>query len=195
IGPNAEGFANTAAWLCATFSPAVEAGARPLLPPGPHRGEVAVVAQSGGMGFAFFDRGRPKNLAFRYIVTTGNEACLDVFDFVDFMLDEGKTDVFLLLVEDIKSPENFRRVAEKALRAGKPLIVGKIGQSDAGMRAAASHTGALAGSAATYRAMFAHYGVIEGRDLDDMVDIAGAFVACGRLLPAGKRVGLRTSSG
>ena len=154
-----------------------------------------MVAQSGGMGFAFFDRGRPKNLAFRYIVTTGNEACVDVCDFLDAMLDEGKTDVFLLLVEDIKSPDKFRRVAAKALRAGKPLIVGKIGQSEAGSRAAASHTGALAGSAAAYRAIFERYGVIEGRDLDDMVDLAMAFTTCARLLPAGKRVGICTSSG
>ncbi|HLH92285.1 MAG TPA: acetate--CoA ligase family protein [Xanthobacteraceae bacterium] len=195
VGPNAEGFANLAANLCATFSPAVEASARPLLPPGARRAEVAVVAQSGGMGFAFFDRGRPKNLAFRYIVTTGNEACVDVCDFLDAMLDEGKTDVFLLLVEDIKSPDEFRRVAAKALRAGKPLIVGKIGQSEAGSRAAASHTGALAGSAAAYRAVFERYGVIEGRDLDDMVDLAMAFTTCVKLLPAGKRVGICTSSG
>jgi acyl-CoA synthetase (NDP forming) len=195
IGPNAEGFANLAASLCATFSPAVEAGPRPLLPPGEPRGEVAVVAQSGGMGFAFFDRGRPKNLGFRYIVTTGNEACVDVCDFVDALLDEGKTDVFLLLVEDIKSADKFRHVADKALRAGKPLIVGKIGQSEPGRRAAASHTGALAGSAAAYRAIFERYGVIEGRDLDDMVDLAMAFTACARRLPAGKRVGICTSSG
>jgi len=195
VGPNAEGFANLAASLCATFSPAVEAGAQPLLPPGERRGEIAVVAQSGGMGFAFFDRGRPKNLSFRYIVTTGNEACVDVCDFVDAMLDEGKTDVFLLLIEDIKSPDKFRRVADKALRAGKPLIVGKIGQSEAGSRAAASHTGALAGSAAAYRAVFDRYGVIEGRDLDDMVDLAMAFTTCARRLPAGKRVGICTSSG
>jgi acyl-CoA synthetase (NDP forming) len=195
VGPNAEGFANLAASLCATFSPAVEAGPRPLRPPGEPRREVAVVAQSGGMGFAFFDRGRPKNLAFRYIVTTGNEACVDVCDFLDALLDEGKTDVFLLLVEDIKSAEKFRRVADKALRAGRPLIVGKIGQSEAGSRAAASHTGALAGSAAAYRAIFERYGVIEGRDLDDMVDLAMAFTACGDRLPAGKRVGICTSSG
>jgi len=195
IGPNAEGFANLAASLCATFSPAVEASARPLRPPGEGRGEVAVVAQSGGMGFAFFDRGRPKNLAFRCIVTTGNEACLDVCDVVDHLLDEGKTDVFLLLIEGIKSAEKFRRVADKALRAGKPLIVGKIGQSEAGSRAAASHTGALAGSAAAYRAVFERYGVIEGRDLDDMVDLAMTFAACARRLPAGKRVGICTSSG
>jgi len=195
IGPNAEGFANLAASLCATFSPAVEASARALLPPGEPRREIAVVAQSGGMGFAFFDRGRPKNLAFRYIVTTGNEACVDVCDFLDAMLDEGKTDVFLLLVEDIKAPDKFRRVADKALRAGKPLIVGKIGQSEPGSRAAASHTGALAGSAAAYRAIFDRYGVIEGRDLDDMVDLATAFTACAERLPAGKRVGICTSSG
>src|SRR3984957_13788966 len=195
VGPNAEGFANLAASLCATFTPAVEAGARPLLPGGARRGEVAVVAQSGGMGFAFFDRGRPKNLSFRYIVTTGNEACIDVCDFVDAMLDEGKTDVFLLLIEDIKSPDKFRRVADKALRAGKPLIVGKIGQSEAGSRAAASHTGALAGSAAAYRAVFDRYGVIEGRDLDDMVDLAMAFTTCAKLLPPGTRVGICPSSG
>jgi acyl-CoA synthetase (NDP forming) len=195
-GPNAEGFANTAAALCPTFSPAVEPDGRPLLPTdGRQRGQVAVVAQSGGMGFAFFDRGRMKDIAFRYVVTTGNEACLETFDFVDFMLDEGKTDAFLLLLEDVKTPETFRRVAEKALRAGKPLIVSKIGQSDAGSRAAASHTAALAGSYAAYRAMFERYGIVEGYDLDDMVDIAAGFLAFGARLPAGKRVGICTASG
>ena len=104
-----------------------------------------MISQSGGLGFALFDRARPRNLAFRHIVTTGNEAALEVFDFVDYMLDEGKTDVFLLL-EDVKSPEKFKRVATRALRAGKPIIVGKIGQSEAGSRAVASHTAALAGS-------------------------------------------------
>src|SRR6185369_14518151 len=116
-----------AAALCPTFSPAMDAGDVPLLPPAERtRGQVAVISQSGGMGFAFFDLGRPKNLSFRYIVTTGNEACLETFDFVDYMLDEGKTDVFLLLLEDMKTLETFHRVAEKALRAGKPLIVGKL---------------------------------------------------------------------
>ena len=65
------------------------------------------------MGFAFFDRGRPKDLAFRYIVTTGNEACLETFDFVEHMLDEGKTDAFLLLLEDIKTAETFRAWPQK----------------------------------------------------------------------------------
>ncbi len=195
-GPNAEGFANTAAALCPTFSPVMEAGATPLLPPdGRARGQVAVISQSGGMGFAFFDHGRPKDLSFRYIVTTGNEACLETFDFVDYMLDEGKTDVFLLLLEDVKNLETFKRVAAKALRAGKPLIVGKLGQSEAGSRAVRSHTAAQAGAHADYHALFERYGVIEGRDIIEMTDIAQGFLAYGSRLPAGRRVGICTSSG
>ncbi len=195
-GPNSEGFANIAAALCPTFSPVVEPDDRSLLPHGgDKRRQVAVVAQSGGMGFAFFDRGRAKNLAIRYVMTTGNEAALETFDYVDHMLDEGKTDAFLLLIEDVKSPDTFRRVAEKALRAGKPLIVSKIGQSDPGRRAAASHTAALAGSYAAYQAMFERYGVIEGRDLDEMIDIASGFLTFGSRLPIGKRVGICTASG
>ena len=111
------------------------------------------------------------------------------------MLDEGMTDVFLLLLEDVKSPERFKRVAEKALRAGKPIIVGKIGRSEAGSRAVASHTAALAGSNAAYRAIFDHYGVIEAQELDDMIDLAVGFLACGDSMPAGKRIGICTASG
>src|SRR3954451_2280669 len=112
-GPNGEGFANTAAALCPTFSPAMDAGDVPLLPPDRGRGQVAVISQSGGMGFAFFDHGRPKNLSFRYIVTTGNEACLEASDFAEYIIDEGKTDVILMLIEDIKNSATFERMATK----------------------------------------------------------------------------------
>jgi acyl-CoA synthetase (NDP forming) len=195
-GPNSEGFANIAASLCATFSPTLDktAGAiRPARALG--KGQVSVISQSGGLGFAFFDRARSRNLAFRHIVSTGNEAALDVADVLDYLLDEGGSDVFLLLLEDVKSPETFKRAADKALRLGKPLIVGKIGQSEAGRRAVMSHTAALAGSTAAYRAVFQHYGLIEGRDFDEMLDIAAGFLACGDKLPAGKRMGICTSSG
>jgi acetate---CoA ligase (ADP-forming) len=195
VGPNSEGFANIAAALCPTFSPAMDIGAGPLKPAQPLGGQVSVISQSGGLGFAFFDRARGRNLAFRHIVTTGNEAVLETSDFLDFMLDEGKADVFLLLLEDVKTPAKFRRVAEKALRAGKPLIVAKIGQSPSGRRAVASHTAALAGSHAAYRAIFHHYGMIEGHDFDAMIDLAVGFLSCGTKLPAGKRVAICTSSG
>jgi acetate---CoA ligase (ADP-forming) len=195
-GPNTEGFANIAAGLCPTFSPAMDKNAGPIKPSRAlGEGQVSVISQSGGLGFAFFDRARPRNLAFRYVVTTGNEATLEVFDFIDYMLDEGKTDVFLVLLEDVKSPEKFKRTAVKALRAGKPIIVCKIGQSEAGSRAVASHTAALAGSQAAYRAIFDYFGLVEARELDDMIDLAAGFLACGDRLPAGRRIGICTSSG
>ena len=195
-GPNTEGFANIAAGLCATFSPALDKNSGAISPARAlGLGQVSVISQSGGIGFAFFDRARPRNLQFRYIVTTGNEAALEVSDVLDYLIDEGGTDVFLLLLEDVKTPATFIRAAEKALRVGKPVIVGKIGQSEPGVRAVASHTAALAGSRDAYRAVFERYGLIEGRDFDEMLDLATGFLACGDRLPAGNRVAICTSSG
>ena len=194
-GPNGEGFANTAASLCPTFSPAMDAGDVPLLPPEERtRGQVAVISQSGGMGFAFFDHGRPKELSFRYIITTGNEACLTASDFAEFVIDEGKTAAILMLIEDIKNTLTFERAAAKALRAGVPLIVNRLGASEAGARAIRAHTAAR-GNDAEYRALFRKYGVIESNDLDEMVDIAAAFVTMGTRLPASRRVAIASSSG
>src|SRR3974390_1658931 len=196
IGPNSEGLSNIAAALCPTFSPAMDIGAGPIKPKRPlGSGQVSVISQSGGLGYAFFDRARGRNLSFRHIVTTGNEAALETSDVLDYMLDEGGPDVFLLLLEDVKTPAKFRRAADKALRLGKPLIVAKIGQPEPGRRAVASHTAALAGSNAAYRAIFQHYGVIEGNDFDEMIDRAVGFLACGHKLPPGRRIGICTSSG
>ena len=112
------------------------------------------------------------------------------------MLDEGETDVFLLLIEAVKTSEKFKRVAEKALKAGKPLDRrARSGRSTPGSRAVASHTAALAGSQAAYRAMFERYGLIEGGDFEEMLDLAAGFLACGDRMPAGNRVGICTASG
>ena len=86
-------------------------------------------------------------------------------------------------------------MGEKALRAGKPIILTKVGRSDAGQRAAASHTAALAGAYSGYRAMFERYGLIEGGDIKEMVDIASGFSHWGQMLPVGKRIGITTGSG
>ena len=159
------------------------------------RGQVSVISQSGGVGFAFFDRARPRNLKFRYVVTTGNEAVLEISDFVDYMLDEGNTDVFLLLIEAVKTPEKFKRVAEKALKAGKPLIVGKIGQTEPGRRAVASHTAVLAGSQAAYRAIFDRYGLIEGTRFRRDARPRRRLFRLRRPHAGGTRVGICTASG
>lgn len=194
-GPNSEGFANTQAALCPTFSPAVDENDVPLMPDYRTDGYISAIAQSGGVGFSFFDRGRPKELPFNYILTTGNEAALEELDFVEHLIDTGETDIFMLFMEDVKSPEKLARVGQKALRAGKPIILTKVGRSDAGQRAAASHTAALAGAYAGYQAMYERYGIIEGDDIEEMVDIASGFSHWRHLLPAGKRVGITTGSG
>ena len=195
MGPNCEGFAATAAALCPTFSPAVAPGGPSLLPAGAKNGRVAVIAQSGGMGFAFYDRGRPKEMAFDYVITTGNEATLETFDLVEHLIDAGQTDAFCLLIEDIKTPATFERAAMKALKAGIPLIVNKIGKTDAGARAAASHTAALAGSYASFQALAQRYGLVEGTHTEEMVDIAQGFLAWKGRMPKGKRIGICTGSG
>lgn len=194
-GPNSEGFASIDQSLLPTFSPVAGPSDTPLLPRSRGNGRCAVVAQSGGMGFSFFDRGRPKEMAFDYIVTTGNEAALETFEVVEHLIDAGQTDAFCLLIEDIKTPETFRRAAEKALRAGKPLIVNKIGKTDAGARAAASHTAALAGSYAAFQALAQRYGLIEGGHVEEMVDIANGFMCWRDRLPKGRRIGICTGSG
>lgn len=195
LGPNSEGFASTPLSVAATFSPALSNPAKPLLPPWHKEGRIAVIAQSGAIGFSFFDVGRKKELPFRYVVTTGNEACTEVFDLVDFMLDEGKTDVFILFVEDIKTVGKFKHAAERALDLGKPLIAAKLGRSQAAARATMSHTGVLAGSYEIYVAMFAHYGITICDDAEQMVDVANTFLANKGRLPRGRRVGISTGSG
>jgi acyl-CoA synthetase (NDP forming) len=194
-GPNAEGFANTRAALCATFSPAVDGLAVPLVPPWRTRGHIAVVAQSGGMGFGMFDRGRPKELPFSHVITTGNEACLETFEVVEHLLDEGTTDVVLVFLESIRNPRSFERVAARALAAGVPIIVAKIGRSEPGRRATLSHTGAIAGDYADYQALFRRHGIVEADDIDEIVDLAQAFSLHRDRLPAGLRVGIGTASG
>jgi acyl-CoA synthetase (NDP forming) len=194
LGPNSEGFANCDASLAATFSAVVEASAVPLLPQG-RTGRAAVIAQSGGLGFAFYDRGRPLEIPFGAVVATGNEASLESCDIIDYLLDEGRTDVFLLLVEAFKDPAKLRRVAAKALRGGKPIIVVKIGRSEAGQRAAASHTGSLAGRHSGFEAVAARYGLIEARDIDEANALAQGFLAAGATLPQGRRVVICTASG
>jgi acetate---CoA ligase (ADP-forming) len=196
IGPNAQGYANLAASLCPTFSPAMRNPELPLLPEW-HKdgGRVAAIAQSGALGFSFYDRGRLSELPFRYVVTTGNEAGLHAFDLVDFMLDEGETDVFILFLEDIRDPAVFRRVAEKALKAGKPIIATKVGASEAGRLSAASHTGALAGSHRVNQAMFDAYGVVTARDQDEMIALASAFLKNRHRLPKGRNIGISSGTG
>ncbi len=191
-GPNCEGYYNALGRVATTFSPTVETkddGGRTLISPR----RVGVIAQSGGIGFALFNRGKAAGIGFSYVISTGNEADLTMADFLDYMVEDAHTHAVMLFCEAVRNGPAFVAALEKARRLGKPIIAIKVGRSDAGTRAAASHTASLSGSHTAYRAIFQRYGVIEAEDADEAVAIAGLMLTCP--LPKGRRVGIITVSG
>lgn len=191
-GPNCEGYWNAIARISTTFSPAVHPDKDGRTTPVSRR-RVGIIAQSGGIGFALFDRGRSAGLDFSYVVTTGNEVDLTTSDYLEYMVQDPQTDIILLFCEGIRDGNRFTQAAAAARRAGKPIIAVKVGRSEAGQRAAASHTAALSGTHSAYQAVFERYGIIECDDPDDAVAIAGTFATSP--LPRGARVGVITPSG
>jgi acetate---CoA ligase (ADP-forming) len=192
-GPNSEGLVNSLRPLVATFSPVFHDPNEPLLPQNSRAKPIAVSCQSGALTFAFLSRGRDRQLRFTYQISAGNQTVLEAHDYLDWVLDAGGADIFMGYLEGIRDTQRFRAVAEKAARLGKPMILAKVGRSDAGRRAAASHTGSLARAGMADDAIFRHHGIIRGEDLDHMVDVASAFAYCP--LPRGDRVAVITGSG
>jgi len=192
-GPNSEGLVNPLRPLVATFSPVFHDPNEPLLPQNSRAKPIAVSCQSGALTFAFLSRGRDRQLKFTYQISAGNQTVLEAHDYLDWVLDAGGADIFMGYLEGIRNTQRFRAVADKAARLGKPMILAKVGRSDAGRRAAASHTGALARAGMADDAIFRHHGIIRGEDLDHMVDVASAFAYCP--LPRGNRVAVITGSG
>lgn len=193
-GPNAEGFFNARLPLCATFSPTVMRR-NDAAPKTSANGAVAIVSQSGGVGFAIFDRGRPKGLDVSYVVSLGNEVGLNSLDTVDYLLQDSATDVIAMFVEGFKRPADFRGIASQARQAGKPLLVAKMGRSIEAARASVSHTASLAGDYVTYEAVFRHNGVTVVDDIEQLVDSSLAFAHFRHLTTSGKRVAVLTASG
>ncbi|HSZ94197.1 MAG TPA: acetate--CoA ligase family protein [Acetobacteraceae bacterium] len=191
-GPNCEGYFNALGKVATTFSPTVEVQedeSRVLV----SDRRVGVVAQSGGIGFALFNRGKAAGIGFSYVISTGNEADLNMADFLDYMVEDPNTHAVMLFCETVRNGPAFIAALAKARRLGKPIIAIKIGRSDAGSRASASHTASLSGSYTAYHAIFERYGVIEAEDPDEAVAIAGVLVTCP--LPKGRRAGIITPSG
>ena len=195
LGPNAEGFLNSRMPLAATFSPAVVHVENGLRPAGSRGCGIAVVSQSGGIGFSFFHRGRPKALDFSFVVSTGNEAGLDAMDVAAWLVEDDDTSVVLAFLEGVRAPAKLLRTAMRAAELRKPLVFAKIGRSEAAAAAAASHTASLAGTARSYDAVFRRYGILPGEDQEHMVDVAAAFAFFADRLPKGTRVGILTPSG
>ncbi|MDB5631698.1 MAG: putative AcetylCoA synthetase ADPforming alpha and beta chain [Tardiphaga sp.] len=191
-GPNAEGFFNETKRVAATFSPTVD-----VRPDHPRllatKRRIGIVAQSGGIGFAIYNRAKALGIALSYVISTGNESDLGAGEFLDYMVQDASTDVILLFIEGIRDTDKFLAAARRAAESGKPVIVTKVGRSGAGERAAASHTASMAGWTAAYDAMFAKYGFIVSNDLDEAVTIAAVLTTTP--LPKGDRVAVVTVSG
>ncbi len=191
-GPNAEGFLSEVQKVAATFSPTVDVkpGQVPLVAT---KRRIAIVAQSGGIGFAIKHRAKALGVAISYCVSAGNESDLGAGEFLEYMVQDASTDVILLFIEGIRDVDKFMSAAKRAAEVGKPVIVTKVGRSGAGQRAAASHTASMAGWSAAYDAVFAKYGFIVSNDLDEAVAIAA--VLASNPLPKGDRVAVLTVSG
>ena len=183
-GPNCVGFANPVFGSAAFSAP---------IAPSFAAGNIGAVAQSGSICLALANAAR--GLGFRLLVSSGNEAVLDSADYIDFLIEDEKTEVVLAFIEQLRRPDRFITVAKKAQAVGKPLVVLKVGRSEIAQRAAVAHTGALAGADAVYDSVFRKHGVIRVHDLDEMLETAEAFARIGRGLPQGNRVGMLTVSG
>jgi acetate---CoA ligase (ADP-forming) len=188
-GPNAEGFLSEVQKVAATFVD-VKPGHVPLVAT---KRRIAIVAQSGGIGFAIKHRAKALGVAISYVISAGNESDLGAGEFFEFMVQDASTDVILLFIEGIRDVDKFLVAAKRAAELGKPVIVTKVGRSGAGERAAASHTASMAGWSAAYDAVFAKYGFIVSNDLDEAVTIAA--VLASNPLPRGDRVAVLTVSG
>ena len=188
-GPNTEGFYNIAGNTAATFNSAID------IDPGDldASSHIAIVSQSGGLGFAFFNKGRRDDLVFSHIVSVGNQVDLEIADYVAWLIEQERVRVILMYVESLVDPPRFLNAARRAAELGKPIVMIKIGNSDAGRRAAGSHTGAMVGPASAVNAALAHHGIIRAEDQDELLNIAAAFVH--NPLPAGNRVGIVSVSG
>ena len=186
LGPNTIGLVNLTDRITLSASGALETDAFTV-------GGIGVVSQSGGILGSLLSRAAARGIGLSKLVSTSNEADLDMADFVDYLVDDDSTSVIALYMEGLRHPERFRAAALRAASAGKPVVVFKIGRSESGARSAVSHTGALAGSDRMYDALFNQVGVIRAQTFSDLLDIPHA-LATGRKL-AGRRVAILTSTG
>ncbi len=186
LGPNCLGMLNVPLGLTAAFSASLEV--ETIKP-----GSVALVSQSGAVGFMLFNLLQEAGIGVNLVVTTGNEADLTAGEALSYVVEDSTTKVVLTYLEGLRDGKSFSLTAQKAAESGKPIIALKVGNSASGQKAAATHTAALTGSAAAYNSYFQKLGIIEAFDSDEVVDFAQAFVP-GKL-PEGSKVGIVTMSG
>lgn len=186
IGPNCVGLFNSKSRFYGTFTQSLDGGVPPA-------GGVAVVSQSGAYGGYIAYLARERGLGVNYWITTGNEVDVDAADAIGWLALRDDVKVIAVYLEGVRNGSAFIQALAMARAAGKPVVVMKVGRSEAGAIAASSHTASLAGTDAVYDAVFREYGALRVRTTDEQLDIAEACL-CGKF-PVGNRLGIVTLSG
>jgi acetyl coenzyme A synthetase (ADP forming)-like protein len=185
LGPNCLGAANTNknVRMNASFASTM-----------PMPGNIAFVSQSGAMCVAVLDYAAGRNMGFSKFLSIGNKADINEVDLLHYLRDDEDTKVIIMYLEDITDGHAFIEVARDiTLTAGKPILALKVGRSPEGARAAASHTGSMAGSDSAYDAIFMQGGIQRVEGVSELFNYALAFST--QPLPKGNRVAIVTNSG
>ncbi|MCJ7422929.1 CoA-binding protein [Candidatus Bathyarchaeota archaeon] len=195
LGPNCLGVYDSRTGVDMLFLPETKiltTGDEVIATPRPIPGDIAIVTQSGAFGVAALDYLTGRQIGISKFVSFGNKCDVTETEMLHYLLYDEETKVILLYVEDIKTGREFLQVAKKVTRK-KPIVAIKSGRTEAGARAAASHTGAIAGSDRIYDTVFAQTGVFRAKDMEEFFD-AGKALAMQP--PAnGLNVGLITDAG
>ena len=195
LGPNCLGVYDSRTGVDMLFLPETKVlttGDEVIATPRPIPGNIAIVTQSGAFGVAALDYLTGRQIGVSKFVSFGNKCDVNESEMLHYLLHDEETKVILLYVEDIKSGREFMKVAEKVSKR-KPVVAIKSGRTAAGARAAASHTGALAGSDKIYDTVFEQTGVLRAKDMEEFFTMGKALAM--QLPAAGKNVGIITDAG
>src|SRR3972149_954216 len=195
LGPNCLGVYYSKTGVDTLFLPETKiltTGDEVVATPRPMRGNIAIVTQSGAFGVAALDYLAGRQIGISKFVSFGNKCDVTESEMMHYLLYDKETRAILLYVEDIKRGREFLRIAKK-VTAKKPIVALKAGRSAAGARAAASHTGAIAGSDKIYDAAFKQAGVLRAKDMEEFFDAGKALAMQPPAL--GKNIGVLTDAG
>jgi acyl-CoA synthetase (NDP forming) len=186
VGPNCQGMLSVEARVWAAFGSVSDETELKA-------GSVSCAFQSGGFGYAIVNLAEAQGVGFRYCVSSGNEVDITTPELLSAFLDDPGTSLAFAYLEGTPDARRLLDLGAKSLQTGKPVLIWKAGTTDAGIKAAASHTANMTGSYNLYRAAMRQCGLIEVDDVEPIVDVAKLF-AQGRE-PAGSTIGVLSISG
>jgi acyl-CoA synthetase (NDP forming) len=185
-GPNALGSISPPDRFFGTFSSLLATAQ-------PKPGKIGIATQSGAYGSHIYAAATLRGIGISRAIATGNEADIDVATCIDYLAEDSGTTVICASLEGCKNGDRLRRALLKAAAARKPVIIMKVGSTEVGAAAAATHTGSLAGEDRIFSAVFRECGALRTSSIEEMIDIA--YVCATALLPPSNGVGILTVSG